>query len=148
MKSLLKNRLKEQKGFTLIELLAVIVILGIILAIAIPAVGSLINNSRIDAHISNAQQLEASAKLYFAEYPTDSDVTYGELLTAGLIEPMEDPHGTGENKTYSEDDSKVVVADTGNRKTYTVTLASYGGHEYYSGPVADFERDEFTPAGD
>ncbi len=35
-----------RKGFTLVELLAVIVILAIILAIAIPGISNLINNSR------------------------------------------------------------------------------------------------------
>ena len=38
MKKLVK-RLKDQKGMTLVELLAVIVILGIIAAIAIPSIG-------------------------------------------------------------------------------------------------------------
>lgn len=36
----IKKLLKNQKGFTLVELLAVIVILGIIAAIAIPSIGA------------------------------------------------------------------------------------------------------------
>lgn len=47
-------KLKNNKGFTLVELLAVIVILGIIMAIAVPAVSSYINKSRKDAWISSA----------------------------------------------------------------------------------------------
>jgi type IV pilus assembly protein PilA len=38
--------MKKNKGFTLVELLAVIVILAIILAIAIPGIGLIINNSK------------------------------------------------------------------------------------------------------
>ena len=41
---------KNQKGFTLVELLAVIVILGIIAAIAIPSIGGIIDKSKEDAH--------------------------------------------------------------------------------------------------
>nr|AAB31769.1 lipase, triacylglycerol lipase {N-terminal} {EC 3.1.1.3} [Bacillus thermocatenulatus, DSM 730, Peptide Partial, 45 aa] [Geobacillus thermocatenulatus] len=41
---------------TLIELLAVIVILGIIAAIAIPAIGAIMDNSKKDAHIANKKE--------------------------------------------------------------------------------------------
>ena len=36
---ILQKRLKNEKGLTLVELLAVIVILGIIAAIAVPSIG-------------------------------------------------------------------------------------------------------------
>lgn len=144
MKSLLKNRLNDQKGFTLIELLAVIVILGIILAIAIPAVSSLINNSRIDAHISNAQQFESSAKLYFADNPTDTEVTLSELETGGLLEPMDDPHDRG----YDGDNSVVTVNRSETPHVYTTKLVSVGEGEsavtYLGGKSAsDYDRDDF-----
>ena len=43
--------MKNNKGFTLIELLAVIVILGILLALAIPRVSQYINNSKKDSFV-------------------------------------------------------------------------------------------------
>lgn len=63
---MLKKHLKNQKGLTLIELLAVIVILGIIAAIAVPAIGNVINNSRDNAALADAQQIIEGAKLYVA----------------------------------------------------------------------------------
>ena len=51
---------------TLVELLAVIVILGIIGAIAVPSIAGIIDNSKKDAHIANAEQLVGAARLAVA----------------------------------------------------------------------------------
>ncbi|MGI6324539.1 MAG: type II secretion system protein [Bacilli bacterium] len=53
-----------KKGFTLVELLAVIVILGIILAIAIPNILNLINNSKEQAYESQKRFIIDAAKKY------------------------------------------------------------------------------------
>ena len=59
--------LTNQKGLTLIELLAVIVILGIIAAIAIPSIGNIIDNSKYGAIKSDAIMLINAANMYKAE---------------------------------------------------------------------------------
>jgi type IV pilus assembly protein PilA len=81
MRQMLKNKLKEQKGLTLIELLAVIVILGIIAAIAVPSVLGIIENTKEDAHVANAQQMIGSAKMAIASNPK-LQVTMNDAGTA------------------------------------------------------------------
>jgi prepilin-type N-terminal cleavage/methylation domain-containing protein len=53
---------KRQSGFTLIELLAVVVVLAIILAIAVPAISNVINGSRKSAFESDAKMVLKAVK--------------------------------------------------------------------------------------
>ena len=57
MKRKMKALLKNEKGLTLIELLAVIVILGIIAAIAIPSIGGIIDKTKDDAKVADGIQI-------------------------------------------------------------------------------------------
>ncbi|MCD4826518.1 MAG: prepilin-type N-terminal cleavage/methylation domain-containing protein [Acholeplasmataceae bacterium] len=56
--------LRNKKGVTLVELLAVVVILGIIAAIAVPTIGGLIERQQEKADIATLQNVEAAAKTY------------------------------------------------------------------------------------
>jgi type IV pilus assembly protein PilA len=76
----LKQRLKNQRGMTLVELLAVIVILGIISAIAVPSIGNLINNTQNKATVAEGIQIINAAKMYVSEKtPNAGNLTDSDL---------------------------------------------------------------------
>lgn len=89
----LRKRFKNEKGFTLVELLAVIAILAIILAIAIPSIGNVISDSEEKAHDANMKLFENAARLaYVSGEFTEDTVTLGELRDNGYLEEIpEDP---------------------------------------------------------
>lgn len=80
------KQMRDERGLTLIELLVVVVILGIIAAIAVVAIGGLIENSRKDAQVSNAKQLLSAAKLYTSQNSLES----GEVVQLGLVKASTD----------------------------------------------------------
>ncbi|MBW7650788.1 prepilin-type N-terminal cleavage/methylation domain-containing protein [Anoxybacillus sp. ST4] len=122
---MLKKLIRNEKGLTLIELLAVIVILGIIAAIAIPSIGGLIDNSKKDAHVANAQQMINAAKIAVTADKSlipssgqSQNITLKKLEDDGYLETVKDP----DNGTYNKEGSFVTITNSNNKLSYSVKL--------------------------
>jgi len=97
-----------KKGFTLVELLAVIVVLGVILAIAIPNVLNIIEKTRIDAIIKNEEMMINAAKKYLVSNTSilpvnvgdTIEVTLDNLKTNRLIDSIKNPRNNQECNGY------------------------------------------------
>lgn len=123
--------MKNKKGFTLIELLAVVVLLGVILAIAIPGVTSYITNSRKNTFISSAKGYIDAAKVYMADkngarYPiglgTSVVVPITELDASGNIK--EDAFGS----PFVLNDCYVTVVNVNRGYDFYITLLDEEGN--------------------
>lgn len=83
--------MKNNKGFTLIELLAVIVVLGILLVIAIPAYVNVFSDIKRDSFTSKVSEIEEVALEYGSgikdeiKESTCKSITIEELIKRGLI---------------------------------------------------------------
>jgi type IV pilus assembly protein PilA len=89
--------MKKMQGFTLIELMIVIAILGILLAIAIPAY----QDYTVRAKVSEGINLAASAKLGVSEYVQSESTWPADNEAAGL------------SPTIRGNDVSSVVVDAG-----------------------------------
>ena len=93
--------MRNSKGFTLIELLIVVVIIGILAAIAIPKFGATKDKAYVAAMKSDLRNLVTAEESYFAD-----NVTYSTTLatsvfsaTAGVTVTIGAASGTGWNAT-------------------------------------------------
>jgi type IV pilus assembly protein PilA len=80
--------LRNKKGFTLIELLIVVVIIGILAAIAIPKFASTKQKAYMAAMKSDLKNFVTAEESYFADYNTYS--TEANVQAAGLFAPTKD----------------------------------------------------------
>lgn len=116
----------NKKGFTLIELLAVIVILGILMLVAIPAVTKYINSSKMKAFQNNAVSLIDAVR---------NDAALKDFSNCyASIDAIDLEKGSKENLTgyvfvdsteEGADKYKITIKDTKNGYVYTDATESH-----------------------
>jgi type IV pilus assembly protein PilA len=127
----IKKRLKNQRGLTLVELLAVVVILGIIAAIAVPNIGGLIDKTKQDAKIAEGVQIIQSAKLYTTstniKFGTDNATTPVDESTFVILDKVQLANYLD---NISDDTYQVKVSKSG--KKYAYTLQTHNSIDAYN----------------
>jgi prepilin-type N-terminal cleavage/methylation domain-containing protein len=104
--------MKREKGFTLVETLAVIIILGILLIITIPAVSKYIVDSKKGSYAASAQAYIETARAnygegQYGEYIKENQVM---LIPIQFIELEKSDGGESPFDLYNYDSSYVIIA--------------------------------------
>ena len=84
--------LREPKGFTLVELLIVVIIVGILAAVAIPMYSQSVDRSRATEAVSALGTIKAAMRNYYAEHGTYVNATFtdgAQVSGSGLLEVAE-----------------------------------------------------------
>ncbi len=99
--------MRLQRGFTLIELMIVVLIIGILAAVAVPAYGNYVKRSKI----ANATSVLSAMRVSMEQYFQDNRTYVGACVT-GTVAPLPSP---GSNQDFSFACSNLGAL------TYTIT---------------------------
>lgn len=75
----------NRKGFTLMELLAVIVIMAIIFAVAVPSISSSIERSKNKQLNAKIEVIEAAGEIYISNHKRETEVSIATLYCDKLL---------------------------------------------------------------
>lgn len=106
---------KNQKGFTLVELMVVVVIIGILVAIAIPVYNNTLDSAKEKADAANIRTIEGAVVMYLSEVGELPD-DLKELVSAGyLTEIPKSPYRTSDDDQDEDDYDIEPVGDSGTQ---------------------------------
>ena len=112
-----------KKGFTLIELLATLTILGIIMAIAVPNVMSILDKNKRTTYLEDAKKLVTQAEYKFRmsqsiDKPADGECVVFRMKSLDVSEIKKGPEGS----LYDTENSFVAIRYNGSSYQYGVLI--------------------------
>jgi type IV pilus assembly protein PilA len=110
----------RQKGFTLVEIMIVVVIIGLLAAMAIPAFQKVRQASQDKAVLNNARQLSAAADQYYLEYGGSSVGTANLIGATNYVKAL----NTVARETYPTGFTQgITISITGVAGLRTITYS-------------------------
>lgn len=120
----------NKKGFTLVELVIVVAVMAILVAVAIPTIGSVTGKAKMSVYNSNAKTIESMLKLAQADADTgDATITvdYKTVLEDAKLGIKAASDGDSYAKFYFNPTTMTVsVAEKGASGAMTLPTAKEG----------------------
>jgi type IV pilus assembly protein PilA len=126
----LRKRIESEKGFTLIEMLIVIIILGILMAIAVPAYLKFRDRANEAAAKSNVRAAVPAVEAYGADHDGYTGMTLG---------PTTPPGDNLRDKYDAAIDITIDTSPAPSATTYCIQSTEGGKTFHKAGPAAEIE---------